>query len=65
MVGHSRKSFLSLFTKKPAENRDQETAAISAYLANAGVEYLRVHNIKANKTAIEQSKSATLPEIVI
>lgn len=47
LVGHSRKSFLSLITDKPFIDRDLETASISGYLARRNVDYLRVHNVDA------------------
>jgi 2-amino-4-hydroxy-6-hydroxymethyldihydropteridine diphosphokinase/dihydropteroate synthase len=46
MFGHSRKSYISAFHKSPAEMRDLETIAISDYLSQCGVDYLRVHNVK-------------------
>lgn len=46
LVGHSRKSFLTLFTNKPARERDLETGVISLYLANQGIDYIRLHNIE-------------------
>lgn len=51
-VGHSRKSFMNLVTEKPFSERDLETGAISAELAQKGVEFLRVHNIDLNKRQI-------------
>lgn len=48
MVGHSRKSFLSLFTDKPSALRDPETVLFSDYLAGEGVDYLRVHDVKSH-----------------
>jgi dihydropteroate synthase len=45
MVGHSRKSFLGL----PMEQRDAATAEITRKLAENGVDYARVHNIKVNR----------------
>ena len=48
LVGHSRKSFLSLITDKPFAERDIETAAISVNLARKNVSYLRVHNVDLN-----------------
>lgn len=53
MVGHSRKSFLKLITNAPPAERDDETANFSGKLAQAGVDYIRVHNVKTNKKAIE------------
>lgn len=46
LVGHSRKSFISSFSKVTALERDLETIAITEQLYNCGVDYLRVHNIK-------------------
>lgn len=45
LFGHSRKSFLKLFTTVEAAGRDDLTLAFSAQLAAAGVDYLRVHNV--------------------
>jgi 2-amino-4-hydroxy-6-hydroxymethyldihydropteridine diphosphokinase/dihydropteroate synthase len=44
--GHSRKSFITLFSDVEAKCRDIETIAVSDLAANAEVDYLRVHNIK-------------------
>lgn len=44
LVGHSRKSFMTLFTNKAPAERDLETAILSLHLANQGVDYLRVHD---------------------
>lgn len=53
LIGHSRKSFLSLFTdKKPAE-RDLETAILSLHLAREGVHYLRVHDAEASSRSFK------------
>lgn len=46
MVGHSRKSFLGV----PMEQRDELTAKITRELAQAGVDYVRVHNVAINNT---------------
>ncbi len=45
LIGHSRKSFLSLFTDAPSAQRDDITLAFSVMLLHAGVDYLRVHNV--------------------
>jgi dihydropteroate synthase len=52
LVGHSRKSFMSAFTKLPASQRDIETYAISIYLAQKKVDYIRVHDVSGNIRAI-------------
>lgn len=44
LVGHSRKTFLSLFQNRPFDERDIHTAIVSLYL-NQQVDYLRVHNV--------------------
>ncbi|HSW70796.1 MAG TPA: dihydropteroate synthase [Gammaproteobacteria bacterium] len=44
LVGHSRKSFLTLFTNKAPADRDLETAILSLHLDAQGVDYLRVHD---------------------
>lgn len=48
LVGHSRKSFFSLFTNKEAKDRDPETVLLSHYLAVKRVDYLRVHDVKSH-----------------
>lgn len=57
LVGHSRKSFLSLITKEDFKDRDLESALISAQLQNCPrVRYVRVHDaemsIKACRTQL-------------
>lgn len=55
LVGHSRKSFMNDLTKRVPGDRDLETAVISAELARAGVEYLRVHNTELTARALAAS----------
>jgi len=45
LFGHSRKSFLKLFTQADAAQRDDLTLALSAGLAAAGVHIVRVHAV--------------------
>ncbi len=45
LVGHSRKSFLSIFTPHAAPDRDIETLAIAQALAQKPFDYLRVHHV--------------------
>lgn len=56
LVGHSEKSFLSLFADKPAGQRNVETEIVSYLMAKEGVGYLRVHNVDANKRAVVVAK---------
>jgi len=53
LIGHSEKSFLSLFTKSPAGERLSETLIISAILFHHNIGYIRVHNVKAHKELID------------
>jgi dihydropteroate synthase len=53
LVGHSRKSFLTLFTEKPYALRDPETLAFSYYLAEQEVDYLRVHDLESHATLLK------------
>jgi len=49
-VGHSKKSFLEAV--KIEGDRAQKTLVISKYLAAKGVDYLRIHDVKENLSAI-------------
>lgn len=53
LVGHSRKSFLSLFTALPAKERDIETLAVSLFLARQSIDFIRVHNVSLTTRAIK------------
>ncbi len=46
LVGHSRKRFLNKITANEFADRDRESAAISVYLSEQGVDYLRVHDYR-------------------
>lgn len=54
LFGHSRKSFLTLFSDAPAADRDPLTLAFSVQLAAALVPYLRVHNVKAHALLMDR-----------
>ena len=53
LVGHSEKSFLTKFTDKPAGKRLEETILVSSFLATKKIDYVRVHNVFANKKSLE------------
>ena len=53
MLGYSRKSFLSLFSDRRAADRDLETAVITQKINLAYVQFLRVHDIEAQKIALK------------
>lgn len=46
LIGHSRKTFLSLLSAFPFAERDIETLAIALTLAKQDIHYLRVHNVE-------------------
>lgn len=52
LVGHSEKSFLTLFTDKPAGQRGEQTRRFSKVLAAKEVDYIRVHDVAGNKSAV-------------
>ncbi len=58
LYGHSRKSFLSLFTDYPPQERDPETVALTLYLAKQSVDYLRVHNVEINSRGLRLASAA-------
>ena len=60
MVGHSRKSFMEKFSSEKAENRDIETLAVSYFLDDHSIDYLRVHNIRDHMRMFSAKKVLTL-----
>jgi 2-amino-4-hydroxy-6-hydroxymethyldihydropteridine diphosphokinase/dihydropteroate synthase len=50
LVGHSRKSYLTLFGDIPPAARDALTYAHSLLLAHQGADYLRVHDVAGHST---------------
>ncbi len=55
LVGHSRKSFLTLYTDDmELEARDAATHALSKDLAAHGVAYIRVHDVAGNVAALRE-----------
>lgn len=51
--GHSRKSFLQEEPRLPIDVLDEKTAQYSIKLADATVEYLRVHDVKHNRLLLQ------------
>lgn len=49
LLGHSRKSYLQQMSALPPADRDVETLAVSRYLADAGVDVLRVHAVDVHQ----------------
>lgn len=64
LFGHSRKSFLTLFTAQSSTDsvnleekireRDALTLAFSSHLMDAGVSFLRIHHVRAHKHLLER-----------
>ncbi|EKD69817.1 MAG: Folate synthesis bifunctional protein [uncultured bacterium] len=63
LVGHSRKSFLTSFTHYPAAERDVETMAISLFLADQPVDYLRIHNVEMCARALKIWRAFISPSL--
>ena len=51
MLGHSRKSFMKIFSPVQPEKRDPESIGISLALAKKGVDILRVHSAELHARA--------------
>jgi dihydropteroate synthase len=52
MIGHSRKSFQTVFSDRKSSERDLETALVSQNLNTAYVQYLRVHDPVSQRLAL-------------
>lgn len=52
LIGHSRKSFMNLWTSRTYADRDTETAAVSLALLDTPVNILRVHNVPQHQRAL-------------
>ena len=52
LVGHSRKSFMKIFSAAEAPGRDVESVALTVALAGKGVDILRVHDAPTHMRAL-------------
>lgn len=52
LIGHSRKSYQNLFSNQLPEKRDLETALVTRDLNLSYAQYLRVHDVESQKTAL-------------
>ena len=52
LIGHSRKSYQCLYSDRPAESRDLETALVTADLNLAYTQYMRLHDLETQKIAL-------------
>jgi dihydropteroate synthase len=53
LVGASRKSFLSKYLQKTTEELLAATIAVDVYLAMCGISYIRVHDVKEHRDALD------------
>ena len=51
LIGHSRKSFMNLWSTQPYSNRAPETLGVSAYLYQKPIHILRVHDVELHQRA--------------
>ena len=61
LIGHSRKSCLSMLGRFSSEDRDWETIGCSVSLHDQGVDYLRVHQVEGNRRALAAAAWAGMP----
>ncbi len=59
LLGHSRKSYMSAFSKVAPSDRDLETIAISEHLWQSKVDFLRVHNVMHHQRFFVAQQSIT------
>lgn len=52
LLGHSRKSYQTLFSDREASLRDLETAIVTSRLNLSNIHYLRVHDVATQKAAL-------------
>ena len=52
LLGHSRKSYQTLYSDRVSSERDLETALVTSRLNFANIHYLRVHDVKSQKVAM-------------
>jgi dihydropteroate synthase len=52
LIGHSRKRFLKALLGRPVEERRAGTIGVAVALAELGVDYLRVHDVRAVRDAL-------------
>ena len=64
LIGHSRKRFLYKLLGRETDERLAGTIGVSIALAMSGVDYLRVHDIRALRDALRTWRALTSPEPV-
>ena len=57
LLGASRKSVIGNTLNLPKDERDEATCSLSVLAVMAGFSFVRVHNIKANKRAIDMAEA--------
>lgn len=60
MLGHSRKSFMSIFSKRPASERSLSSLGVSLQTAQRGADIIRVHKAYEHSQAWLACKHASL-----
>lgn len=61
LVGHSRKSFMNLWSTRPYSERDTETLGVSLVLNQKPIHILRVHNTDLHQRAFLSQQCITHP----
>lgn len=61
LVGHSRKSFMNLWSPQPYDQRDVETLGASLFLTQKPINILRVHNPDIHQRALMSYQCLSTP----
>ncbi len=62
LLGHSRKRFIEDITGLPVEERDLPTAVVSALVAGADIDIIRVHDVASTRTALQMAEAIALAD---
>ena len=62
LLGHSRKRFMEDITGLPVEKRDLPTAVVAALAFNAGVDIIRVHDVRSTRIALQMTEAISKAE---
>ena len=59
LIGHSRKRFLGRLLRRPVEERLAGTIGVSIAAADAGADIIRVHDVAANRDAVDAFRAVS------
>jgi len=62
LLGHSRKRFIEDITELPVDERDLPTAVVSALAVAAGIDIIRVHDVRSTRIALQMAEAISRAE---